>query len=280
MWRWPARRLALTVVVVLCTDLAAEASQIKAKVKLAATKRLRQRPRHPSMLRALSLKQDLLVCNAYPSPLPIEVHKSTEHTAPAPARILQPASNTSRQGNTTNNGDTEALAFKDCRRFEGRLQTHDRLDVFLQGQEVHGSFEVGDLPIADAVLLLVVMKRRDSPTIFFQDYAIPLPQGQKEAQLAVINAAADVNSTSPHLKIEDHMTGEEKETVSKRVEQLAFNRVYSLEEGAPAGSTASYSCALAAVASRSRSLSIPKTTSRTARDGGDVRASNGPPFVL
>eukprot|EP00427_Karlodinium_veneficum_P035223 CAMPEP_0169292810 /NCGR_PEP_ID=MMETSP1016-20121227/62948_1 /TAXON_ID=342587 /ORGANISM="Karlodinium micrum, Strain CCMP2283" /LENGTH=166 /DNA_ID=CAMNT_0009383445 /DNA_START=228 /DNA_END=729 /DNA_ORIENTATION=- len=52
----------------------------------------------------------------------------------------------------------------------------------------------------------------------------------ENAQLAVIDTYKG-NSSSPHLRMEDHVASKERKTVSKRVEQLSFNRVYAIEEG-------------------------------------------------
>jgi len=121
------------------------------------------------------------------------------------------------------------LKFKECRYFDGHVSEHDKLDLLLQDIDIHGTFEVGDLPASDAVLLLVVQRRPGSKTVTFQSFAFPSSSG-RDVQLAVIDAYIG-NSTSAHLKMEDHITGKERQTVSKRIEQLNFNRVYAVEEG-------------------------------------------------
>merc|ERR1712107_339353 len=93
-----------------------------------------------------------------------------------------------------------------------------------------GTFEVGELPSNDAVLLLVLEQKPASSMVGFQSFAFPMAGGKKDAQVAVINAFQHDDST-PRLKMEDHITGQEQQTVSKRVEQLGFNRIYSIEEG-------------------------------------------------
>lgn len=122
------------------------------------------------------------------------------------------------------------MPFKQCRYLQGQVMKNDQLDFGLRDVDLHGTFEVSDLPASDAVLLLVVQRREGSPTMAFQSFAFPAAAGHKEAQIAVINTFAG-NATSPKLKIEDHISNGESQTVSKRVEQLIFNRVYSVNEG-------------------------------------------------
>merc|ERR1719254_437528 len=66
--------------------------------------------------------------------------------------------------------------------------------------------------------------------ISFQSFAFPKSVDRQDAQLAVINAFSG-NATAPRLRMEDHVSGKEIKTVAKRVEQLSFNRVYSVEAG-------------------------------------------------
>lgn len=162
-----------------------------------------------SLVRPLDFEQQLLLCNAYPSDAPVVVTKN---------------------GKETLADETSPLHFRDCRYLPGRLRAHDKLDMSLRGQEVHGSFEVGDLPASDAVLLLVLGRHASSPLLSFKSFAFPVGADSKDAQLAVIDSFGG-NSSAPHLRMEDHMTGKEEQTVSKRVEQLSFNRVYAVEEG-------------------------------------------------
>jgi len=126
--------------------------------------------------------------------------------------------------------DKAEIGYQQCRYIEAQVQKHDRLDFGLRDVEVEGSFQVGDLPATDAVLLLVLEKHASSSTISFQSFAFPKSASHKEAQLAVINAFSG-NSSVPHLKMEDHVSGKEIKTVAKRIEQLSFSRVYSVEAG-------------------------------------------------
>lgn len=162
-----------------------------------------------TMVQPLRFDQKLLVCNAYPSHSPVVIKKNENE-------LLA--------------DENEPLSFRECRYLKGQVQEHDRLDLGLRDQELHGTFEVGALPSNDAVLLLVLEKREASVMMSFQSFAFPSHTDDKDAQLAVINTFKG-NSSAPHLKMEDHVTGKEKQTVSKRIEQLNFNRVYSVEEG-------------------------------------------------
>ena len=162
-----------------------------------------------TMVQPLRFDQQLLVCNAYPSHSPVVIKKNENE-------LLA--------------DENEPLSFRECRYLKGQVQQHDRLDLGLRDQELHGTFEVGALPSNDAVLLLVLEKREASVMMSFQSFAFPSHTDDKDAQLAVINTFKG-NSSAPHLKMEDHVTGKEKQTVSKRIEQLNFNRVYAVEEG-------------------------------------------------
>lgn len=156
-------------------------------------------------------EQRLLVCNAYPSDGQVTVHKNG-------GEVLK--------GQNAEQG----LNFRDCRYFSDKLQAHDRLDFNLAGAGVEGTFEVGELPATDATLLLVVEKRRGaSSLVSFQSFAFPTSGANKDAQLAVIDATDGKGGA--RLRVEDHVLTTEEKTVSKRVEELNFNRVYAIEAG-------------------------------------------------
>jgi len=160
------------------------------------------------LVRPFRFDQRLLVCNAYPSASPMEVRQDGKALA----------------------SGHDAIAFSECRYLTTRVKSHDKLDLALQGRELHGTFEVGELPGTDAVLLLVPERHPHSETMNFQSFAFPTSTNNKDAQLAVINTFKG-NRTIPHLQVEDHIAGKEERTVSKRIEQLNFDRVYSVEEG-------------------------------------------------
>lgn len=161
------------------------------------------------MVKPFRFKQKVLVCNAYPSQSPMLVEKNRAETLV---------------------DKTHAIPFRECRYMKGHLKSQDRLDLMLRDVEVKGTFEVGDLPSTDAVLLLVLEKKPGSPMISFQSFAFPSSSERNDAQLAVIDTYRG-NTSAPHLKMEDHITGKEAQTVSKRIEQLNFNHVYAVEEG-------------------------------------------------
>lgn len=163
------------------------------------------------LVKPFRFDQRLLICNAYPSGSPMVVRKNEKE-------VLADGSH--------------AIAFRECRYVPAQLRPHDKLDMSLRDMEIHGSFEVEDqLPASDAVLLLVLEKHEGSSLISFQSLAFPTSgSSQGDAQLAVIDTFFG-NASSRHLRMEDHITGKEEQTVSKRVEQLSFNRVYSIEAG-------------------------------------------------
>jgi len=174
----------------------------------------------PNLKEALSMEQEgvvkpfhfeqkLIICNAYPSSNAMVVSKNNEE------RFTNASS---------------PLRFKECRNFQSRLHAHDKLDVALLGAEIHGAFQVGELPASDSVLLLVLQRHSGSRMVAFQSLAFPSGTEKEEAQLAVIDAYQG-SEPGARLQMEDHITGKEGHGASKRIEQLSFNRVYSIEEG-------------------------------------------------
>merc|ERR1719152_659731 len=119
-----------------------------------------------------------------------------------------------------------ALNFQQCKYADGNILAKDKLDFMMHDAGIEGTFEVGDLPQTDSVLLLVVQKRDDkSPLMAFQSFAFPTNSGSREAHVAVIDAT--VGSPKAHLQIADKPTQGDV----LRVEELSFNRVYALEQG-------------------------------------------------
>eukprot|EP00929_Paragymnodinium_shiwhaense_P111805 TRINITY_DN80089_c0_g1_i1.p1 TRINITY_DN80089_c0_g1~~TRINITY_DN80089_c0_g1_i1.p1 ORF type:complete len:303 (-),score=86.00 TRINITY_DN80089_c0_g1_i1:138-1046(-) len=163
------------------------------------------------VIQPMEFDQRLLICNAYPSDSQLIVTKNGYE-------VLADAEH--------------KLTYGQCRYIASAVAAQDKLDFSLPDREVHGSFEVGKLPASDAVLLLVLEKKSsDSPVVSFKSFAFPTErEAGDEAQLAVIDAFRG-NTSTAHLKMEDHINGKPKATVSKRVEQLSFDRVYAVEEG-------------------------------------------------
>lgn len=163
----------------------------------------------PDVVRPLNFSQQLLVCNAYPGDFPVTIkHNGKESSA-----------------------DQRGIKFQECRNIAGQVHSKDKLDFTFANSGIQGTFEIGTLPDADALLLLVV-ERRDSVSqlLSFQSFAFPSKTDGQSAQLAVIDTYKG-NSSSPHLRMEDHVNTKEHKTISKRVEQLNFNRIYAIEEG-------------------------------------------------
>jgi hypothetical protein len=162
------------------------------------------------VVRALRFKQQLIVCNAYPGNSPVTVLQNGEHS----------------------HTDEGSIRFKECRPLSQHVQAKDKLDFAFANSGIQGTFEVGSLPASDATLLLVVEKRdAASQLMAFHSIAVPAQTDGSTAQLVVVDAYKG-NSSAPHLRMEDHIgMKESKAVVSKRVEQLNFNRVYAIEEG-------------------------------------------------
>jgi len=167
------------------------------------------RATNESLVRPFEFHQKLLVCNAYPSHAPITVRRNEHRT---PVDVMP------------------ELAFRQCSYAPERVQSHDKLDFLLQGLEIHGTFEIGDLPNSDAVLLLVLEKRGKSPLINFRSFAFPTRMDTKDAQLAIIDAYQS-NSSFAHLEMEDSPLGSKEKAIQKRIEELNFDHVYSIQEG-------------------------------------------------
>eukprot|EP00928_Gymnodinium_smaydae_P072746 TRINITY_DN56045_c0_g1_i1.p1 TRINITY_DN56045_c0_g1~~TRINITY_DN56045_c0_g1_i1.p1 ORF type:complete len:292 (+),score=73.58 TRINITY_DN56045_c0_g1_i1:66-941(+) len=202
----------------LLTAAGAHAAVTKGKVNAgtrvapaAAEEHRRKLLRQPAnVVQPLKFNQRLLICNAYPSNSSMTVQKNEKEML----------------------ADVDhAIAFRECRYIDTRVQSQDKLDLSLAELDVEGTFEVGELPESDAVLLLVLKKRPGSTLVSFQSFAFPPGRGGTEAQVAVIDAFGRRNATQAHLKMEDHISGKEKKASLRRVEELNFNRVYAVEEG-------------------------------------------------
>jgi len=154
-----------------------------------------------SLVKPLKFNQPLLLCNAYPS-------KSVAQVSANGKPLL------------------DSLAFQQCRYTDTNVLAKDKIDFMLTDAGIEGTFEVGDLPQTDSVLLLVLQKRDDhSPLMAFQSFAFPSNSASAEAHVAVIDASA--NSHKAHLQIADKPAQGDV----RRVEELSFNRVYALEQG-------------------------------------------------
>jgi hypothetical protein len=166
-------------------------------------------PVEPSLVQPISFTQQLLICNAYPGGAPVTV---TQNGAEA-------------------REDQRNIRFNECRCTASLVRWKDKLDFVFADSGIRGTFEIGELPDSEALLLLVVEKRdATSPLVSFQSYAFPAHADGKNAQLAVIDTYKG-KSTLPHLRMEDHIDNTEKKLVHRRIEQLNFNRIYAIEEG-------------------------------------------------
>jgi len=154
-----------------------------------------------SLVKPLKFNQPLLLCNAYPSKSAVQV-----------------------QGN--GKPLLDSLAFQQCRYTDTNVLPKDKIDFMLTDAGIEGTFEVGELPQTDSVLLLVLQKRDNhSPLMAFQSFAFPSNSASAEAHVAVIDAAASDHKS--HLQIADKPAQGDV----RRVEELSFNRVYALEQG-------------------------------------------------
>merc|ERR1719217_1623772 len=129
------------------------------------------------LVKALHFDRRFLVCNAYPSDSPAKVSKN--------GVALEGAS---------------TLGFQECRYVAKEVLAKDKVDFEIESAGIQGTFEVGDLPDSDAVLLLVMQKRDGhSALMSFQSFAFPMNPHSDEAHIAVIDAST--NLPKEHLKI-------------------------------------------------------------------------------
>lgn len=132
----------------------------------------------------------------------------------------------------------QPIGFGECRSLGSNFQVGDRLDLTLRDEELHSTFAVDSLPGSDAEMVLVPHKRKDGPMIRFHSMALPIRSDGKDAQLALIDTFAG-NMSAGHLRMEDHIfqvpTGKNGKVApapkTKRMEDLGFDRVYSIEAG-------------------------------------------------
>merc|ERR1719456_1371776 len=150
-----------------------------------------------SLVKPLKFNQRLLLCNAYPSKSAVAVSKNS-----------QPIIN-------------GGIAFQQCTYAPADVLSKDKLDFMLSDAGIEGTFEVGELPQTDSVLLLVLQKRDShSPLMAFQSFAFPLNSGRDEAHVAVIDASPGAPGKA-HLKISDRPA---QQGVKALTEELSFNR--------------------------------------------------------
>merc|ERR1719440_2279860 len=95
-----------------------------------------------------------------------------------------------------------ALGFQQCKYAHSNVLAKDKLDFVLGDAGIEGTFEVGDLPQTDSVLLLVLQKRDTrSPLMAFQSFAFPVNGNKDQAHVAVVDASNGAQKA--HLQIGD-----------------------------------------------------------------------------
>lgn len=155
------------------------------------------------VVKPLKFDRRFLVCNAYPSEYMTKISKNSVPLAGA-----------------------ASLSFQSCQYVSQELLPKDKLDFEVPEAGIQGTFEVGDLPDSNAVLLLVVQKRdAKSPLMSFQSFAFPMNGKGNEAHVAVIDASS---LPKTNLNIRDHPKNLKQKA---RVEELIFNRIYALDSG-------------------------------------------------
>lgn len=159
-----------------------------------------------SLVKPLRFNQQLLICNAYPAKSAVTISKNNQPVLSGHA----------------------ALGFQQCQYSPSSVLAKDKLDFVMGDTGIEGTFEVGELPQTDSVLLLVLQRRDEkSPLMAFQSFAFPQNSaGRDDAHVAVIDATS--GNSRAHLQIADRPT---KQGEAPSVEELSFNRIYALSQG-------------------------------------------------
>jgi len=148
---------------------------------------------HPSSQRRF------LLCNAYPS----STVASIKHNG---------------------NSNGTKLAFNECSYIEGDVKERDKIDMTI-GEGINGSFEIGELPPIDALLVLIAEKFDEKTEVLsFQKFAFP--RNPDTAQVAAIDTYKTNTEQNPMLRME---TVEQDGT--RLSEKLHFNNVYNVQQG-------------------------------------------------
>merc|ERR1719313_821925 len=156
----------------------------------------------------MEFHQRLLACNAYPGTEGVSILKNNKAVK-----------------------SHDKLQFNQCRWIDGRIFPQDRVSFKFEREGVQGTFEVEELPDADSTLLLIVQRRdaKDTDLLSFQSYAFPT-SSPEQAKVAFINAVAGDNEDMLEMADASVDSGNNK-NVSRRVEDIKYNRVYAIEAG-------------------------------------------------
>lgn len=163
-----------------------------------------------ALVKPMTFNRQLLICDAYASSRTMAVSKNGQ-------RVV---------------GGDSGLKFGECRNVAVGVLAKDKLDFMDGSNGIQGTFEVGDLPDADVVLLLVLQRRdQSSPLLSFQSFAFPMNTETHQANLAVIDASAGLSKA--HLQVRDVPAAVPKDAkpVVPQTEELSFNRIYALDQG-------------------------------------------------
>mmetsp|Transcript_16559 Transcript_16559/g.41422 ORF Transcript_16559/g.41422 Transcript_16559/m.41422 type:complete len:289 (-) Transcript_16559:19-885(-) len=150
------------------------------------------------VVRPYQFRHRLRVCNAYPYPAAMAVHRGDEDLT-----------------------DGAPLAYKACRDFLVRLKDGDRIEFSVGGTGA-GTFLVKELPDNDAIMLLVI-KRHDtlSTAVSFDSHVFA---NTLNAQIVVIDTYQGAGAST--IRIMDA-----EATGNSRSEDLRFNSVVAVNSG-------------------------------------------------
>lgn len=169
-------------------------------------------PIQDALVKPLTVDQELFICNAYPSASPIAAQMDGKSLLTAAGE--------------------DPIKFRECRSIAGTFKEGDRLELSLVNAEIHSTFAVGSLSLADAQLFLVPYKKPGSPLIRFQSFALSKKDDGKDAQLALLDTFSSSNLTVSRANGERRLRMEQEEpSVPMRTEEIAFDQVYSVVAG-------------------------------------------------
>jgi len=156
---------------------------------------LRQQGSAQGFVKALEFKHRLRVCNAYPYKASLDIFRTKEKLTEQP------------------------MAYKSCKDFDAPLKSGDKLE-FKVGDASAGTFAVSDLPMNDAVLLLIIHRHDQvSTAVSFESHVFA---NLLNAQVAVIDTYKGAQRSTPRIKDSGK---------NPRAEDLRFSSIVAVNPG-------------------------------------------------
>jgi len=158
---------------------------------------------HAGFMEKIDFKHRLRVCNAYPHAEALDVIR----------------------GQTERLTDDGPMPYKSCRDFMAPLKVGDKLG-FRVGDANAGTFSVSDLPMNDAILLLVIHRHdKVSTAVSFESHIFA---NLLNAQIAVIDTYRGSEKGFPRITDSEQIQGKGSNT---RSEELRYDSVVAVNPG-------------------------------------------------